>query len=478
MTGWHLSCGLIISVLSSLVSIAQPKNLDEILYLDEEAGFILLAFGRGNYRQGDRVCISRVQPQHTSCAGQFQRVDRKPIVFLPTEELKNFEAQDEVIVERIYLKSQKKGGDFVDPNTYLGSIVFKKESNAKDKNILEKNKETKVPAGGKIPVAKNEITLSDKGFPEITVPKIRRPKRKPTRKEKTNVELVAKSIKKVLRKKNRIRYSFVPMEQEKEGKNAAESTAQENTEIKTIYPRALTHSLEWELMSSVPYIPLATFNSLRFRTIENSTLSRSTLWNKNKQELDPLVGGGINLHLVQNYIWTKSLGFRYHGFDRAKSRSTFDSVSRDFEAESTSKVEMWAVHADYGYRWYALPWLYLSGSAGLEIFSSTLKFKATNINIVNEQRDLIAFAESNFIDVGSRINLSINLSLRSFAIAIGNIFTVPLTNISQDFDGEVAVPERLTMTEDPKNDLKNNITHKRSSFASEVYIGISYKPQR
>src|SRR5690606_32238058 len=119
-------------------------------------------------------------------------------------------------------------------------------------------------------------------FPEIFIPKIRRSKPRRSRDTGETAETIA-AIKKALKEKGSTQYQFLPVRAEL----AEASTDDDETERKDpeIPPTPLHQAVDVTVLQTLPLMPVAAFQGLRYRTISADSLDRSTLWAQNKSEL-------------------------------------------------------------------------------------------------------------------------------------------------------------------------------------------------
>jgi hypothetical protein len=225
-------------------------------------------------------------------------------------------------------------------------------------------------------------------------------------------------------------------------------------------------------------MPVAAFQGLRYRTITSDSLNRSTLWVKNRNELNPVLGSGFSLNLLQKMTHTVGFGWRYHIYDRAQSRATYDEIETNLEARTTTRISAQAVHGEIGWRWTLWDGFLLDLAPGLDLFHSEMKFKALTVNTANAEADVLAFAHSSFFFVAPRVHAALRYQYNGWGLVLGAIVNTPLYSFKKNFDGAASVSDRLSLSEDPGADLNRSLTHKIRPVGVEAYLGLGYQPQR
>ncbi len=450
----------------------------EVLYLDEDVNFLLLDQVSGDLKDGDRLCLYHGSLSLPFCEAQFRWIARKPLVFLPADMMQRFQVGSRIEVKRIYVSERKADGpSYLDATSFGRQYLAEQQGTQRSRDIeTEKTEQPKLPKGNAPRLEADTPAIEGGEFPEIFIPKIRKTKPRKRKDTGETAETVA-AIKKSLKEKGPAQYQFLPVRaeltqtQEKDEPEAVESEAE-------IPPAPLHSAIDVTVLQTMPLLPVAAFQGLRYRTITSDSLNRSTLWIKNKSELKPVLGAGFSLNLLQKLSHTVSFGWRYHVYDRSQSRSTFDEIEPNLEARTTTRISAQAVHGEMGWRFILLDELFLDLAPGLDLFYSDVRFKAMNVNAASGQAELLAFAHSNFFFLAPRAHAALRFQYRGWGVALGTMIDVPVFSFKKNFDGSAAPSERLTYTEDPGTDLNRSLTHKIRPIGVEAYLGLSYQPQR
>jgi hypothetical protein len=341
---------------------------------------------------------------------------------------------------------------------------------------VEQKEQPKVPKGNAPRLEADTAAIEGGDFPEIFIPKIRKKKPRRSRESGETAETIA-AIRKALKEKSPAPYQFMPVRAElNQTKDADDDKA--GSHETPIPPTPLHSALDVSVFQTLPLMPVAAFQGLRYRTITSDSLDRSTLWLKNKSELKPVLGSGFSLNLLQKMTYTVGFGWRYHVYDRAQSRSTYDEIETTLEARTTTRISAQAVHGEIGWRWSLLDGLFLDLAPGLDLFHSEMKFKAITMNTANAQADVLGFAHSAFFFVAPRVHTALRYQYHGWGIVLGAIVNAPLYSFKKNFDGGANVSDRLNFSEDPSVDLNRSLTHKIRPIGVEAYLGLGYQPQR
>lgn len=450
----------------------------EVLYMDEDANFLLLDQVPGDLKEGDRLCVFHSSMSLPFCEAQFRWITRKPLVFLPAAMMSRFQVGSRLEVKRIYVSERKSdGAAYVDATSFARQYLSGQEDMQRTEKIgTEQAEQPKLPKGNAPRLEADTPAIEGGEFPEIFIPKIR--KAKPKRKKDTGetAETIA-AIKKSLKEKGPAQYQFLPVRAELSQPREDEDTDKGSTEPE-IPPAPLHSALDVTVFQTLPLLPVAAFQGLRYRTITADTLDRSTLWVKNKSELKPTLGAGFSLNLLQRMSHTVGFGWRYHVYDRAQSRATFDEIETSLEARTTTRISAQAVHGEIGWRFTLLDGLFFDLAPGLDLFYSEMKFKALTVNTANERATSLGFAQSSFFFLAPRGHAALRYQYHGWGFALGTTLSVPVYSFKKNFDGGAAPSERLTYNVDPGADLDRSLTHKIRPVGLEAYMGLSYQPQR
>lgn len=454
----------------------------EVLYMDEDINFLLLDQVPGDLKDGDRLCLFHASMSLPFCEAQFRWITRKPLVFLPANMMSRFQVGSRLEVKRIYVSERKPdGAAYLDATSFGRQYLAGQQGTQRTEQIkTEQAEQPKLPKGNAPRLEADTPAVEGGDFPEIFIPKIR--KTKPKRKKDTGetAETIA-AIKKSLKEKGPAQYQFLPVREElsqtREDEDETETEDRGSTEAE-IPPAPLHSALDVTIFQTMPLLPVAAFQGLRYRTITADTLDRTTLWVKNKSELKPTLGAGFSLNLLQRMSHTVAFGWRYHVYDRAQSRATFDEIEPNLEARTTTRISAQAVHGEIGWRFTLLDELFFDFAPGLDLFYSEMKFKALTVNSNNAQATALGFAQSSFFFIAPRGHAVLRYQYHGWGLALGALVNVPVYSFKKTFDGGAAPSDRLTYSVDPGADLDRSLTHKIRPVGLEAYMGLSYQPQR
>ncbi len=467
---------VLVNLLWEKFAFSSPGS--EVLYLDEDVNFLLLDQVPGDLKEGDRLCLYHSSMLHPFCQASFRWISRKPLVFVTAEIMSQLQVGTRIEVKKIYVSDRRpEGSGYTDATSFGRDYLAKNQGNARAEQLLiEQQDQPKIPKG-ETPRLQTEVpAIAGNDFPEIFIPKIR--KQKPRSKKDTGetAETIA-AIKKSLKEKSSQNFQFLPVRADL----AAQESPDKEAEIKPeteIPPSPLHQAIDFAVFQTQPVLPVAAFQSLRFRTVSSDSLSRKSLWVKNKNELKPVLGAGFSLNLMQNLSRIVSFGWRYHVYEKAQSRATFDEIESNREVLSTTRINAQAVHAAIGWRYALLDNLTFDTGPGLDLFYSEVWFRSVNVDTANTRESSLGFARSSFFFIAPRWHSALNLQYRGWGMQLGGILNVPLVNFNKDFDGSATPPDRLIYSEDPGSDLNRSLTHKMRTVGFEAYLGLSYQPQR
>jgi hypothetical protein len=450
----------------------------EVLYMDEDVNFLLLDQVSGDLKDGDRLCLYHESLSLPYCEAQFRWITRKPLVFLPATMMSRFQVGTRLEVKRIYVSERKaEGASYVDATSFGRQYLATQQGTQRTQDIeKEKTEQPKLPKGNAPRLEADTPAIEGGEFPEIFIPKIRKKKTRRKKDSGETAETIA-SIKKSLKEKGPAQYQFLPVRAELSNAEG-EDQGDVGSDEAEIPPSPLHSAIDVTVMQTLPLLPVAAFQGLRYRTITSDSLDRSTLWVQNKSELKPVLGAGFSLNLLQKLSHTVGFGWRYHVYNRAQSRSTYDEIESTLEARTTTRITAQAVHGEMGWRWTLADGLFIDLAPGLDLFYSEVKFKALAVNTGSGQAQALAFAHSNFFFVAPRFHAAFRYQYYGWGLALGTMVNVPVYSFKKNFDGGAAASERLNYSADPGADLNRSLTHKIRPVGVEAYLGLSYQPQR
>jgi len=450
----------------------------EVLYMDEDINFLLLDQVTGDLKDGDRLCLFHSSMALPFCEAQFRWISRKPLVFLPANLMARFQVGSRVEIKRIYVSERKAdGASYIDATSFGRNFLSRQQGSDRAQQLQsEQSEQPKLPKGNAPRLQTDTAAIEGGDFPEIFIPKIRR--NKPRNKKETGetAETII-AIKKSLKEKGPKAYQFLPVRAELTDKTGKDDTDTIQVEAE-IPPSPLHQAIDVTVLQTMPLLPVAAFQGLRYRTITSDTLDRSTLWIQNKSELKPVLGAGFSLNLMQSLSRTVGFGWRYHVYDRAQSRATYDEIETNLEARTTTRISAQAVHGEIGWRFAPVDWMRIDMAPGVDLFYSEVKFKALSVDTSSGAAQALAFAHSNFFFVAPRWHSVLRFQYQGWGLAVGGMASVPVFSFKKNFDGGAAPSERLNYRVDPGADLNQSLTHKIRPVGVEVYLGLSYQPQR
>ena len=466
-------------LLSAKITLAQTNS--EVLYADEEIGFLLIEPIPGNFKNGDPVCVIREKTGKSFCSGRVRVIERKKLIFLDQPTIAKFEQGDQVLIKKVYVNKKKGFTALIAVEDQLQkegrTKTHKKQSTAISKDAL--------PVGGKVPANVDSPEIAGNDFPEIYIPKIKKRRKKKTEGDGNQQEEIKKALRKIFRKTNSISYKFAstidPIQQksvQKEGeKDPAKASKKPSGTYDYIYPNPISHVLDVELIQSLPISPVSTFKSVKFETITNENKDRTTLWKSSDQELKPIGGTGFVVNFTRHLTNIFSLGWRYHLFEKSQTKTKFD-LSREEDAYTETRIHANATHMEWGKKWSLVDRFHYFAGLGLELYQSAVEFRSFSNTETSQNDTLIAYADSEFKVLSLRIHNAFKLQWRSIGISAGAILTVPVHSFKKTFDGRVVIPEVVTYTGSTSEDLEGSLTHEESQYGAEAYLGIIYQPQR
>jgi hypothetical protein len=465
----------ILALSAWMPSVWAAEMGSEVLYMDEDVNFLLLDQVASDLKDGDRLCLYHTSLPQPYCEAQFRWITRKPLVFLPANMMSRFQVGSRVEVKRIYVSERgPEGLNYRDATSFGRSFLGGHQDATRAQKIqTEQAEQPRVPKGNAPRLETDTPGIEGGEFPEIFIPKIRRSKPRRSRDTGETAETIA-AIKKALKDKGSTQYQFLPV---RVSQVEASDKEVERTDPE-IPPTPLHQAVDVTILQTLPLVPVAAFQGLRYRTISADSLERSTLWVQNKSQLKAILGAGFSLNLMQGLSRTVGFGWRYHVYDRAQSRSTYDDIQTTLEARTTTRISAQAVHGEMGWRWTLWDGLMLDMAPGVDLFYSEVKFKALNVDTSSGRASALAFAHSNFFFVAPRFHAALRYQYRGWGVALGSMASVPVFSFRKNFDGGAAPSERLNYSEDPGSDLNRSLTHRIQPVGVEVYLGLSYQPQR
>ena len=476
------------SIFIALTWIAPPineasaqKNNSEVLYADEDIGFLLIEPLAGSLKNGDPVCVIKEKTGKSYCSGRIRVIERKKLIFMDQKVISLFEQEEKVLVKKVFVNKNKGFTALIAVEDQLQKEGRKKTHKKQSGSIAS----GALPVGGKVVANVDSPEISGNDFPEIYIPKIKKRRKKKTETDGNQREEIKKALRKIFRKNNSISYRFasttdpVPVKNEnKETQKEEPRTTQVNSgDFDYIYPNPISHVLDIELIQSLPLAPVSTFKSVKFETITGDNKSRTTLWKSSDQELKPIGGTGFVVNFTRHLTNIFSLGWRYHLFEKSQTKTKFD-LSREDDAFTETRIHANATHGEWGKKWSLFDRLHYFGGMGLELYQSAVEFRSYSRLESSENDTLIAYADSEFKLLSLRIHNAFKLQWRSVGISAGAILTVPVHSFKKTFDGKVVIPEVVTFSGSTSEDLEGSLTHQESKYGAEVYLGLIYQPQR
>jgi len=426
-----------------------------------------------------------IKNNKSHCQVKPRLVDRTFIFFPP--EIAAFAIGDKVLISKVYTErvhTASKPKELAPMSVVRNDLVRQNRQRAATDDAAGDGSVGSIPSAASIDPQLPSLEISPSEFPEIYIPKQRsRRRRQSSKAVRDTTEQLVDSVKKILAKEENIAYSFLappPLEGDGTSQKADEPKEPEPAaELDFLPPAALTHVLDVSFFQTLPLAPVSRFQTLKFLTIRQENLQRDNLWSKSDRQLDPVVGAGFEVNFVRNLTNVFSMGWRYHLFDKVKTETTFDEATIDRLTSTETSVDAFAIHVEWG-RIYSL-WDGVSHkfAVGPELFQSSLEFTAVTSNSSTQQRDLLAVAQSDLTIGGLRFHYGWQIRYAGFGVVAGVIANLPLTTIKKNSKAEASVPrERLQYNGDARRELKDSLSHTRSAFGGEVYVGIHYQPTR
>ncbi|MCX6128533.1 MAG: hypothetical protein NTX25_05635 [Proteobacteria bacterium] len=458
-------------------SIALAGNGSEILYMDDEANFLLFDQIPSDIKEGDHVCLFQSEATAPYCEARVRWISRKPLVFTSAAVLAKLQVGNVLEVKRIYLVDKNSTGTtYTDTTSFSKDFLGKAQAQKRSEDIQkEQSEQPKVPKGSAPSLQAEAPAITGGDFPEIFIPKIRKNRTRAKKDTSETAETIA-AIKKALKDKASSSYQFLPTRQEL---TVVHEEVQAPTRSEDeIPPSPLHQAIDYNVFQTIPILPVASFQSLRFRTVSSDSLERNSLWVKNNGSLKSTLGSGFSLNLLQNLNQIFSFGWRYHVYERASSRATYDDIDDRFEARTSTRISSQAVHAAMGWRRELTDYLLFDQSFGLDFYYTELWFKALNVDTSTDRSEAIGFARSSFFFLAPRWQTSLRLQYHAWGISLSSVLEVPMLSFNRNFEGSAAKPDRLIYSQDFQRDLQNSLTHKIRPIGLEILLGMTYQPQR
>ena len=463
---------------SCSIQLAFAESGTEILYIDEEANFMLVDQVPNDIKEGDSICVFHAAFTKPNCEATVRWISKKPLIFMRNAFLAKTQVSDTIDVKRIYLIDKKdEGNGFKDASNYNRSYLNKKQGIDRNEQLQKSQTEQpKIPKGQAPSLQVDVPAIGEGDFPEIFIPKIHKIRTHSKKDTSETAETIA-AIKRALKDKAPSSYQFMPTRAE-DVSLTQKIQAEDIEASEAIAPSPLHQAIDYSVFQILPVLPSASFQTLRFRTIKSDSLEQNSLWTKTNTNLKPIFGTGFSLNLMQNMSRLISFGWRYHIYEKASSRATYDEIESRFEAVTSTRISTQAVHGAFGWRQHLGDYLSMDNTLGLDLFYTELWFKAVNFDNSSSRAEAIGFAQSNFFFFAPRWQSSLRLQYRGWSFMLSSIITTPLISFNKKFDGSAAAPSRLIYNQDPEQDLKKSLIHKIRPIGAEFLIGFTYQPQR
>lgn len=443
---------------------AEPST---VRYLDETAGFVLLDQIASDVKDGDRVCVFEANVPTPTCDVTFRWMTRNPIIFPKKELFERLEIGTVLEIKKILFGA--KAGDA--PTDVSAFNKERLKGQEKDKELDQTKtmaKANKFPKGAPPDVSVEAPSIEGDEFPDIFIPKMRKTKKK-SKRAVSELAGTIKAIKKALKDKGLVSYSFTA---DPDVEDVVPSAVRED------YPNPLHGAVEISVLEAVPLLPMASYQSLGFKTITNQTVNRSTLWNPSKNKLTPSAGGGIEIQIAAKQSGFVNIGWRYHTYNSLKSHSTYDEFDTTLVANSVSTVGEQIVSTDWGKRQSWTDNFFTSYAFGSDLAYTNVNFQSKVDGNGTTAPFIVATARHNFMTLAPRTQLRMGVQRWGLAFSTGLWVIVPAYNFADTFNGEVAKPDRVIFKGDITKDLQNSLAQQKNPVSAEIFISISYSPQR
>jgi|GEM_PF-6485180 hypothetical protein len=451
-------------------AVMATERPSEVLYIDSEKGFLLADPLPNDVRPGDPVCLIQESKGILDCSAKAEDHSGQRLVFLSATSLEKLSTGDRVLLKRIYIKSASEA---VSPKTLQSHLVRDQNQDSTQKGVKQSLQARKLPSGGAPDLKQSSPEYATEEFPEIFVPKIKKRRHKATKEADPTLQ-VTESIRKIFKKDDVPTFNFAQDQAERKQTEADDPPPQ----LDSVEPTPLALEFSITGFENSPLLPLATFDSLRFRTLRADESSRQDLWVTNKTKLEPQLGYGFQLGINRNRQHYASLGWRSFRFTQLQSTTSFDEIDGRFVTLSRTRASLQAAHAGGGWIWNLTSWLDLSAGLGLDIYESELKFRAETLNNIDSSVSLMAFAQSRFQTIALQGQGSVLASWGSWGLSVATLAAVPVVIRNRSFDGSVNVPERIRFEGDPRENLETSLGHRTAPIAAEIWMGLTYTPKR
>ncbi len=438
-----------------------------IRYTDEAAGFIVLDQAPADWKDGDQVCLFDSKDSFTSCEVTFRWHTRQALLFPGKTNFERFEVGQAIEVKKIYLGSREAESP-LDVMTYKNQIKTETDQKLNQTRTTDNLKRQKFAKGVAPEVTVEAPTLEGDEFPEIFIPKLRKQKVKRDR-DTSDIALIRKGLKRTLKNREQLKYQFASLGAPVE---VVSPTIRED------YPNPLNGALKLSVYSATPLLPMNAFDTLRFKTITNQTVNRDSLWDQSKTKLEADQGFGLNLQITARMKYFVNVGWRYHNYNALDSRSTFDEFDVSLIALNKTRVNEQIIYADWGQVQNWADWYYTSWAVGSDLAYTDVNFDSRVDKTDSADSFILANARQSFLTIAPRFVLSTGVERYGFGFNLGLAVQIPIYDFKKSFKGDVTVPERVRFNGSPVDDLKNSLTGKRNALGAEIFIGLSYQPQR
>lgn len=438
-----------------------------VRYMDDAAGFLVLDKAPGDWKDGDQVCVFDKKRGSSNCEVSFRRHTAQALLFPRKDTMETFEVGMTLDVKKIYLGG-RDAEENLDISSFKSGLERAAETESGTARTSDQLNRQKFPKGSAPPLNSEAPAIEGDEFPEIFIPKIRKAR---TRKQRdtSKLAMIRKGLKRTLKTKGQLSYQFVGDEEEPAVPPAI---------VREDYPNPMNGAIRFTVFNAYPLLPMADYQSLKFRTITNLTIERDTLWEKSRTRLTPDQGLGFNLQLTSRQRSFVNFGWRYHNYNALNARSTFDEFDVGLLALSRSRVGEQIVHVDWGRIQDWSDWAYTSWAVGSDLAYTDVKFDSRVERAGGEDSFILATAKRTLMTLAPRVLLSAGVERWGLGMNLGVAFQLPLFQVKDSFEGNVTTPERILFSGSADDDLKRSMTQQRNTIGCEILLGISYQPQR
>lgn len=205
-----------------------------------------------------------------------------------------------------------------------------------------------------------------------------------------------------------------------------------------------------------------------------SSKAPSTLW-KDEGVVSSSALGFSLAYAIPVSKYSLIPGFRYRSLASAEVLSDYANDRRDPYVSSLTTASNIGLFFDFQFLRTALgPIAFFNMSSGLDIDASTVTFKAEKLDDTGATpKSPLASATSKLTVLSLRISGGLDLMFgKTFGVSTGLNVLLPLAAFGAQFSPSIEDAEKKGV-ENPGDDIKKAVDHKKNGFGAEFYLGPS-----